>query len=180
MKLQKATTAILITTLLMAGAASVSAAPLSMTIADQVLATASDAACNDLGDEFWWSGVDRTVESGPVSLAAGTYRPTPNGINHRFSKNKEWRHLEDSWGGNFTIEVVRVQIFGAEDVVSSYARAYSNIGLTEGRGNEEFNSFVVGSGEVSSDVKFKLRIKMHSMPCSRTAVRDIKVDLPKI
>lgn len=180
MKLEKTATQLLLAALLSAGTASAIAAPVSLTLPDQVLATASDASCNDLGDEFWWAGVDKTVESGLINLSAGTYRPTPNGINHRFSKNKEWRHLEDSWGGNFTIEVVRVQIFGAEDVISSYSRTYSNIGLTEGRGNEEFNSFSVSSGEVSSNVQYKLRIKLHSMPCSRSAVRDIKVDLPKI
>jgi hypothetical protein len=180
MKLEKAATQFVLAALLSAGTASAFAAPVSLSLADQVLATASDATCNDLGDEFWWNGVDKTVESGLISLSAGTYRPTPNGINHRFSKNKELRHLEDSWGGNFTIEVVRVQIFGAEDVVSNYSRTHSNIGLAEGRGNEEFNSFTVSSGEVSSNVQYKLRIKMHSMACSRTAVRDIKVDLPKI
>jgi hypothetical protein len=180
MKLEKALTARLLATLLSTTAASAFAAPVALTLPDQVLVTASDITCNHLGDEFWVNGVDKTVESGLISLGAGAYKPDINGLNFRFSKHKEWRNLEDSWGGNFTLEVIRVQIFGAEDVISSYARTYSNVGLTEGRGNEEFNSFTVSAGEVSSNVQYKLRITLHSMACSRTAVRDIKVDLPKI
>jgi hypothetical protein len=81
-------------------------------------------------------------------------------------------------GGEATIEVVRLEIFGAETVVSRFSRGQESHGQPD-VSDEEFNTFTVTAAEVGANVQYRLQTNVHALPCTRTALRDIRVDLIK-
>ena len=80
--------------------------------------------------------------------------------------------------GDVTIEVVRVELFRSETAVSRFSRGQESLGVPDVY-DEEFNTLTVTSAEVSANAQYRLRATVHRLPCTRTALRDIRVDLIK-
>jgi hypothetical protein len=151
----------------------------SLKTSDTILKAPTDGTCYDTGHEFVSFPSPLTRTSSAISLSVGTYRPVLNGTSWRFSKTREFSDFGNYYFGEVVLEIVRVEVFGAESVVSRWSRAVDQHATGSGAAEAEFGTFTVNESE-SNMATFKLRVTVKTSSCARTAVRDVRVDLVKV
>ena len=132
--------------------------------------------CRDYSAFTGTSG-DKTKQTTKVSLPAGQYRPLPTGAFRWFvNRTAAAGDGETFTGGYVKAEIIRVEIFGAESVASTWARAVDE--HNDGAGlpyNQDFSTF-----SADGNATFYLKLTARADACSRARLLDAAIELERV